>query len=80
MALEQRELSLAEILTGLEFQQMIALAQARVQALIDAQGVYLGHLRQVHEVGEDWVLEDWAQGFVRSVAAEEAGEVEKDGD
>lgn len=74
--MEQRELSIAEILTGLEFQQLITLAQARVQALIDAQGVYLGHLRHVHEVGEDWVLEDWAQGFVRPVAAEEAGEVE----
>lgn len=75
--MEPRELSLSEILTGLEFARMIALAQARVQALVEAQGVYVSHLRQVHGAGEDWELRDWAEGFVRRVDGLEAGEVER---
>ena len=75
--MENRELSQAEVLTGLEFERMIVLAQARAQTLMEAQGVYVSHLRQVHGVGEDWELRDWAQGFVRSVEeAEESGQAE----
>ena len=72
--MENRELSQAEVLTGLEFERLIVLAQARMQTLMEAQGVYVSHLRQVHEVGDGWELRDWAQGFVRSVEeAEESG-------
>lgn len=62
---EQKVLSQAEILTGLEYEQLIALAQVRVQTLAEAQGVFVGHLRRVHGFGEGWRLEDWAEGFVR---------------
>ena len=78
--MEQRELSLADILTGLEFGQLIAQAQARVRALVEGQGVYVAYLRTKYECdGEGWEFNDWAQGFVRPVAVEEAGEVEEDG-
>ncbi len=69
---EQGVLSQAEILTGLEYEQLIALAQARVQTLTAAQGVYVGHLRRVHGCGDGWKLEDWAEGFVRE-GEEEGG-------
>ncbi len=63
---EQRELSQAEILTGLEMVQLISLAQVRVQALVEAQGVFVGHLRRVHGCdGDGWALNDWVVGFVR---------------
>ncbi len=65
---EQGVLSQAEILTGLEYEQLIALAQGRVQVLMEAQGVFVGHLRRVHGCGEGWMLEDWAEGFVREEA------------
>lgn len=65
--MENRELGMAEILTGLEFDRLILLAQARIQALGDARGVYESHLRQVHECGDGWALNDWTQGFVRPV-------------
>lgn len=70
---EQKVLSQAEILTGLEYAQLIALAQARVQTLVEAQGVFVGHLRRVHGCGEGWALNDWAQGFVREGGDGRAG-------
>lgn len=75
-----RDLSMAETLTGLEYERLIGLAQARVQALAEAQGVYVAHLRRIHEAGEGWELRDWTQGFVwRDEESAEAGGVE-DGD
>ncbi len=71
---EQGVLSQAETLTGLEYEQLIALAQGRVQTLMEAQGVFVGHLRRVHDCGEGWALTDWAEGFVR---VEEEGKREK---
>ncbi len=62
---EQGVLSQAETLTGLEYEQLIVLARMRVQTLAEAQGVFVGHLRRVHDCGEGWALNDWAQGFVR---------------
>ena len=63
---KQGVLSQAEILTGLEYERLIALAQVRVQTLAEAQGVFVGHLRRVHGCGDDgWALRDWAEGFVR---------------
>ena len=62
---EQKVLSQAEILTGLEYERLIALAQVRVQTLAEAQGVFVGHLRRVHGCGDVWDLTDWAEGFVR---------------
>ncbi|HRJ41021.1 MAG TPA: hypothetical protein PL105_04040, partial [Caldilineaceae bacterium] len=56
-----------EMLTGLEFERLIALAQERVRVLAEAQGVFVAHLRRVHEAWEGWELNDWAQGFVRVV-------------
>lgn len=78
--MEQRELSMAEMLTGLEYERLIALAQVRVQTLAEAQGVFVAHLRRVHEMGVDWELQDWAQGFVRAVEAVEETEEVGDGD
>jgi len=69
---EQGVLSQAEILTGLEYERLIALAQARVQTLAEAQGVFVGHLRRVHGCGVGWKLEDWAEGFVQE-GEEEGG-------
>lgn len=71
--MENRELSMAETLTGLEFERMIALGQARVQTLAEARMVYLEHLRQVHEAGEGWELKDSSQGFVRVVEEQAEG-------
>lgn len=79
--MEQRELSLAEIVTGLEFGQMIAQAEIRKQALIDAQNVFVAYLRRTHAIGDEWELGDWVQGFVREAeeGKGEEGVVQSDG-
>lgn len=69
---------MGEILTGLEFEHLIALAQARVVALADARDVYVSHLRQAHECGNDWALNDWVSGFERVVQAEAEEEIDGD--
>lgn len=75
--MEQKALSQAEMLTGLEFERLILLAQIRARTLIEAQAVFVAHLRRVHDCDEDWNLSDWAQGFTRQVnkQAEKAEEV-----
>lgn len=68
--MEQRELSTVDLLTGLQFEKMIAQAQTQVQTLVDAQAVYVAHLRERYECGDGWDFENWAQGFVRKVEEE----------
>lgn len=76
---EQGVLSMAEMLTGLEFERLIALAQVRVQTLAEAQGVFVGHLRQVHGCGDGWELRDWNEGFVQEAEGQE-GQPQPDAD
>ena len=75
--MEQKELSTDEMLTGLEYERLIALAQERLRTLSEAHAVFVTHLRRVHDCDEDWKLSDWAQGFTRTVneQAEKAEEV-----
>lgn len=75
---EVKALNQSEMLTGMQYAQLISLAQARVQTLVEAQGVFVSHLSEVHGAGDGWELQDWAVGFVRPVVAE--AEVVEDAD
>lgn len=61
----RRPLSGTDMATGLSYERAIAEAQARLDAAIAAQTMFVAHLRTSHNAPEgEYELKNWVEGFV----------------
>ena len=61
---QARPLSTQDMAHGMEHEQVIAAARARLEAAVEAQQRFIAHLRQVYSTPESgYVLANWVRGF-----------------
>ncbi len=55
-----------EVRVALQLQSEIVRAEARLQAMVDAQRLFIDDLRQRYRADETFELRDWLRGFERA--------------
>ena len=61
---QAKPLSMQDMAHGMEHEQAIAAARARLEAAVEAQQRFIAHLRQVYSAPDgSYVLANWVRGF-----------------
>lgn len=70
---QAKPLSTQDMAHGMEHEQVIAAARARLEAAVEAQQRFVAHLRATYNAPESsYVLINWVRGFEPVVAPTEA--------